>query len=152
LPNGTPIHLKLSKTLSSETAHGGDVVDLVVAEDVLVDGLCVIPSGAPATGVVSEAEPKKRMGHGGKLGLSVNSVRLADNEQAAARSYQESVAATSATGTIMPLARGKEVVFAQGTEITAYVDGNIYLKGAAFQPPKNAPSPAPVAQNPPQPR
>jgi hypothetical protein len=56
LPNDTPIHLKFSKAVSSETAHVGDVVDLVVAEDVVVDGLCVIPSGASAEGVVTEAE------------------------------------------------------------------------------------------------
>jgi len=34
---------------------------------VMVDGLLVIPSGAQATGVVTEAETKKRLGHGGKL-------------------------------------------------------------------------------------
>src|SRR6516162_9596965 len=54
LPNNTPIHLKLSKTVSSETAHVGDVVDLVVAEDVVLDGLCVIAGGASAEGVVTE--------------------------------------------------------------------------------------------------
>ena len=53
LPNNTPIHLKLSKTVSSETAHVGDVVGLVVAVDVVLDGLCVIPSGASAEGVVT---------------------------------------------------------------------------------------------------
>lgn len=151
LPNNTPIRLKLSKTISSETAHVGEVVDLVVVEDVLVDGLCVIASGAPAVALVSEAEPRKRLGRGGKLGLSVNFVRLADNEKAAARSFQESKGSNSTAGSILPLAHGKEVVFAQGTEITAYIDGDMYLKRASFQAPKNAASPAPAAQNQTQP-
>jgi hypothetical protein len=151
LPNNTPIRLKLSKTISSETAHVGDAVDLVVAEDVLVDGLCLISSGASAEAVVSEAEPKKRMGKGGKLGIRVKFVHLADNEQAAARSFQESVGSNSMTGSILPLAHGKEVVFAQGTEITAYIDGDRYLKRASFQPPPNARSAARAAQNPSQP-
>jgi hypothetical protein len=151
LPNGTPIHLKLNKSLSSETAHVGDVVDLTVTEDVLVDGLCVIPRGASAVGIVTEAEPKKRMGHGGKLGLGINFVRLANNDKAAVRSFQEGAGSNSPAGSINPLAHGKEVVFSQGAEMTAYVDGDIYLKRAAFQPSKDAATPAPAAQNPSQP-
>jgi len=151
LPNGAPIKLKLNKPLSSETAHVGDVVDLTVTEDVLIDGLCVIARGASAVGIVSEAEPKKRLGHGGKLGLGINFVRMANNEKAAVRSFQESAGANSAAGAVNPLAHGKEVVFAQGAEFTAYVDGDIYLKRSAFQPPKGAAASAPSAQNPAQP-
>jgi hypothetical protein len=151
LPSDTPIHLKLSKTVSSETAHVGDVVDLVVAEDVVVDGLCVIPSGASAVAVVTEAEPRRRMGKGGKLGVAVKSVHLADNEEARARSFEVSAGGNSAAGPILPLAHGKDVEFAQGTEITAYIDGNVYLKRASFQPPKNTATSAPAVRNPPQP-
>src|SRR5216683_5481217 len=35
LRNGIPIHLKLGKTISSATAHAGDVVDLHVVEEVI---------------------------------------------------------------------------------------------------------------------
>jgi len=152
LPNDTPVKVKLNKLLSSEAAHVGDVVDLTVSEDVLVDGLCVIPRGAAAVGIVSEAEPKKRMGHSGKLGLTINFVRMANNDKAAVRSFQESAAANSSAGVVNPLAHGKEVVFASGTEFTAYVDGDIYLKRSAFQPPKDAAASTPSAQNPSQPQ
>ncbi|HEY6946188.1 MAG TPA: SH3 domain-containing protein [Candidatus Acidoferrum sp.] len=151
LPNNTPIHLKLGKTISSQTAHVGDAVDLVVVEDVVVDGLCIISSGASAEAAVSEAEPKKRLGKGGKLGLSVKFVHLADNEKAAARSFDESIGSNSTAGSILPLAHGKEVVIAQGTEITAYIDGDMYLKRASFQSAKSATSPAGAAANPQQP-
>jgi len=151
LPNDTPIHLKVSKTVSSETAHVGDVVDFLVAEDVVVDGLCVIASGASAEGVVTEAEPRRRMGKGGKLGLNVKSVRLADNEEARARSFEASAGTNSAAGSILPLAHGKDVAFAPGTEITAYIDGNVYLKRASFQPAKNTGNPAQVIPSPAQP-
>ena len=153
LVNGTPIHLKLNKTISSATAHVGDVVDLVVLEEVLVDGLCVIPERAVAIGIVSEAEPKKRMGHGGKLGLSINFVRLRDDEKAAVRSYQESNGTNSSSGAALPLSSGKDVVFTQGTEFTAYVDGDMPLKREAFQAAKEGANsaPAPPAQNPSKP-
>jgi hypothetical protein len=154
LLNGTPIHLMLGKTISSANAHVGDVVELKVVEEVVVDGLSVIPKGAMAAGIVTDAEPKKRLGRGGKLGLSINSVRLSDNEKAAVRSFQEGQGSNTSAGAILPLASGKDVVFAQGTEFTAYVDGDVHLKREAFQAAKDGanPAPAPPAQNPSQPR
>jgi hypothetical protein len=137
LRNGTPIHLKLGKSISSATAHVGDIVDLKVVEEVIVEGISVIPAGSTAIGLVSEAEPKKRMGHGGKLAFSVNFVRLKDDEKAAVRSFQESTGSSNSAGAILPLSSGKEVVFTQGTEFTAYVDGDMQLKRGDFQAEKN---------------
>ena len=133
LRNGTPIRMRLGKTISSATAHVGDVVELQVMEEVLVDGLKVIPRGAMATGVVKEAEPKKRLGRSGKLAFSIDLVRLKDNEKAAVRSFQESTGSSSSAGAVLPLATGKEVVFTQGSEFMAYVDGDMKLKKEAFQ-------------------
>lgn len=152
LHNGTPIHLKLGKTISSATAHVGDVINLQVAEEVTLNGLVVIPRGAAATAVVMQAEPKKRLGHGGKLGFNINSVRLGDDEKAAIRSYQES--SSSSGGAMLPLASGKDVVFTEGTDFTAYVDGDMKLKKAAFQAEKDSSNttPAPANQKPSKPR
>jgi hypothetical protein len=143
LRNGTPIRLKLGKTVSSATAHVGDAVDLQVAEEVIVDGLAVIPRGAAATGLVKEVEPRKRLGHGGKLAFSIDSVRLKDDEKAAVRSFQESSGANNSAGGILP-GSGKDVVFTQGTEFTAYVDGDMHLKKAAFQAEKDSSRAAPA--------
>ena len=144
LRNGTAIHLKLGKTISSATAHVGDIVDLTVVEEVVVDGISVIPAGSTAIGIVSEAEPKKRMGHGGRLAFSVNFVRLKDDEKAAVRSFQETTGSNNSAGAILPLSSGKEVVFAQGMEFTAYVDGDMPLKREDFQPERTRSSPAPA--------
>jgi hypothetical protein len=144
LRNGTPIHLKLGKTISSATAHVGDIVDFTVVEEVLVDGLSVIPAGSPAIGLVSEAETKKRMGHGGKLAFGVNFVRLKDDEKAAVRSFQESTGSNNSAGAILPLSSGKDVIFTQGSEFTAYVDGDMQLKREDFQAEKNRSSAAPT--------
>lgn len=154
LLNGTPIHVKLKKTVSSASARVGDQVELEVVEDVVVDGLSVVSKGATASGIVTDAEPKKRLGRGGKLGLSIISVRLSDNEKAAVRSYQEGKGSDNSAGSILPLASGKDVAFTEGTEFTAYVDGDLYLKREAFQAGKDSTKPAnpPPAQNPSQPR
>ena len=148
LPNGKPIHLKLSKTISSATAHVGELVELEVLEEVTVDDLTVIPKGAAATGMVKEAEPKKRMGHGGKLGFLVYSVRLSDNEKAPTRSYQESSGANTSAGAVLPLASGKDVVFTQGMEFTAFIDGDMHLKREAFQATKDDGNAAPTSAAP----
>lgn len=151
LLNGTPIRLKLNKSISSASAHVGDPVDLEVVEEIAIDGIPVIPKGAQAIGAVTDAEPKKRMGRGGKLGLSITSVRLGNNEKASVRSYQEGTGSNTAA---LPLASGKDVVFTQGTEFTAYVDGDVHLKREAFQPAKDGSNPAPATpvQKPSQPR
>jgi hypothetical protein len=145
LRNGTPVHLKVSKSISSATAHVGDAVVLEVAADVVVEGLCVIPKGAAAAGTVTEAEAKKRMGHGGKVGVLANSVILDNAEKAAVRGYEETGGANSATGTVLPMVSGKDVVLGQGTEFTAWVDGDVKLKREAFSAPKPAPAAVPAA-------
>jgi hypothetical protein len=128
LPNGVQIRLRLSKTISSSAAKLGDHVDFEVAEDVVIDGVRVVAKGAPALGTVSEAEAKKRLGHGGTLGITLNSVQLTDNEKAAVRGYQE----TRGSNSSAPMLSGKDVAFVQGTEFTALVDGDLHLKRESF--------------------
>jgi hypothetical protein len=146
--------LKLSRAVSSANAHVGDPVDLEVVEDVVVDGLSVIVKGATAFGVVTDAEPKKHLGHGGKLTFTINSVRLSDNEKVAVRAYQEAKGSKSTAGAVLPMVSGKDVAFAPGTEFTAYVDGDMHLKREAFQVANDdaRPAPRPSTQNPSQPR
>jgi hypothetical protein len=143
LPNGAAVHLKLSKALSSASAHVGDQVSLEVADDVVIEGLLVIPRGAVATGTVTEAETKKRVGgHGGKIGVVINSVVLGDKEKAAIRGYQQADGASSVTGAVVPIMSGRDVVMPQGTEFSAVVDGDIKLKREAFVMRKDASSAA----------
>ena len=151
LRNNTPIHLKVLQTLSSTSTHLGDKVNLEVVDDVVVEGLVVIAKGAAAAGSVTEVSPKKRMGHGGVVGVSVSSVRLSNNTDAAARGYHEAKGEESATGTVLPMVSGKDVTMEQGTVFTASIDGDVKLSREGFQEAKaavpGAVPPAP-AQNP----
>jgi hypothetical protein len=154
LRNNTPLHLKVLQTLSSTSTHLGDKVQLEVVDDVIVDGLLVIGKGAAATGSVTEVSPKKRMGHGGVVGVSVSSVRLSNNAEAAARGYHEAKGSDSNAASVLPMVSGKDVALAQGTEFTASIDGDVKLQRDAFQEAKKnaAPEAAPSAsaQNPQQ--
>src|SRR6266436_751381 len=145
LANGTPVHLKLGKTISTASAHVGDVVELHAAEEVVVDGIRVVQIGSTAVGIVTEVEPKKRLGRGGKLALSINFLRLGNNEKAAVRSFQE-------TSESISQGHGKDIVFAEGSNFTAYVDGDVHLKKETFLAAKDGANGAPAAQNPSHPR
>jgi hypothetical protein len=154
LRNNTPIHVKVMQTLSSTSTHLGDKVQMEVVDDVVVDGLLVIAKGAAAAGSVTEVSPKKRMGHGGVVGVSVSSVRLSNNADAAVRGYHEARGEDSATASVLPMVSGKDVALEQGTVFTASIDGDVKLQRDAFQEAKANAGPGAVpsaaAQNPPQ--
>jgi hypothetical protein len=133
LLDSTAIRMKLGKTISSADAKVGDEVSLEVSEDVIIDGLLIIPKGANAMGVVNEAEPKKALGRGGKLGVLVRSVRLANNDQAVLRSGGEGKGSSSTAGVVIPVMHGKDITFPKGMEIIAYVNGDTRLKREGFQ-------------------
>jgi len=143
LRNGMQIRLRLAKAISSSTAKLGDHVDFVVAEDVVIDGFLVVAKGAPALGTVSEAETKRRLGHGGLLGITLSTVLLINNEKVAVRGYQE----TRGSSSSVPMMSGKDVAFVQGTEFTALVDGDVRLKREAFTAKPEAATPSAEAHN-----
>ncbi len=80
LDDGTPIRLRLDRTLSSSDAKTGDNIDFEVLEEVKVGEVLVIPKGNIAIGTVTDAEHKKRMARGGKLDIEIDYVKLADGK------------------------------------------------------------------------
>src|SRR5690348_13607763 len=160
LEDGTPVKLRLSRNLSSATDRKGDQVDFEVLEDVSVDNVMVIPRGSVALATITEAEHKKSMGRGGKLDVNIDSVRLGDGERAALRAVKEGKAgghvgamtgAMVATGIVFfPAAplflfmHGKDMNIPKGTEITAYVNGDVQLERTKFE--KQAAGQAQTAQ------
>jgi hypothetical protein len=89
LEDGTPVKLRISQTVSSADAHLNDRVEFEVLEDIRVGDALIIPKGGIAWGTVTEAQPKRRMGRGGKLEIVMDSVRLVDGEKAALRATKE---------------------------------------------------------------
>lgn len=161
LLDGTPVKLRLSQTISSADAKVGQEVPFEVVEEVKVDGNVVIPKGATAIGTVTEAEPKRRMGRGGKLNVNISYVRLADQEKAALRAVKDAqggghvgamTGAMVATGIVFfPAAplflfmHGKDITIPQGTEIAAFVEGDMHLDMAKFGAPAATPKPEATA-------
>ncbi len=154
LLDGTAVKLRLAENLSSATAKAGQQVSFEVTEEVDVDGVMVAAKGAQAVATVTDASPKKSMGRGGKLDVNVDSMRLLDGEKAQLRASQEAkggghvgamTGAMVATSIVFfPAAplflfiHGKDIVIPEGTEVTAFVQGDMKLDLAKF-------APAPVA-------
>lgn len=148
LLDGTPVKLRLSQTISSADAKVGQEVPFEVLEDVQVNGVDVLPKGSSAIATVTEAEHKRRMGRGGKLDVAISYARLVDNEKLALRASKESkggghvgamTGAMVATSIVFfPAAplflfmHGKDTTIPQGTEITAFVDGDMHLDMSHF--------------------
>jgi len=148
LEDGTPIKLRLTRNLSSADATTGDRVDFEVLEDVKVKDVILVPRGGIALATVTEAQHKRRMARGGKLNVNIDDVRLADGEKAPLRAVKETQGGghTGAmTGAIIGTAivffpaaplflfmHGKDITIPKGTEITAYINGDIPLDPKRF--------------------
>lgn len=148
LEDGTPVKLRLARTISSADAKVNENVDFEVLEEIKVEDVIVIPRGALALATVTEAEPKKRMGRAGKLNVNIDTVRLSSGEKVALRAVKEvkgggnqgkmtgAIVATSLifwpAAPLFLLVHGKDISIPKGTEITAYINGNIALDPSKF--------------------
>ena len=66
LEDGTPVKLRINRTISSEDAKVGDTVDFEVLEELKSRDVVLIPRGGIAWATVTEAQSKRRMGRAGK--------------------------------------------------------------------------------------
>lgn len=133
IPDSTVVRLSLMDTLNSGTNDVDDPVHMEVTEDIKVGDVVVIPRGSTATGHVIEAEGKKRMGRGGKLSFTVDSVKAVDGSNIRLRSSSTRkgnektggvVAAAVIVSPLFLLMHGKDVNIPKGTEFNAYIDGD----------------------------
>lgn len=67
LPKHTEILLILLETVSSATAHKGQLVRMEVAQAINLDGITVVPAGTPALGVVRHVSKAVRGEHNGSI-------------------------------------------------------------------------------------
>ena len=161
LSDGTPIKLRIARTVSSADAKVGETVDFEVLEDVKFGETIIIPKGGLALATITAALPRRRMGRGGKLNLNIDSARLSSGEKIALRAVKNAegggrvggmTAAMVATGILFfPAAplflfmKGKEITIPKGTEVTAYINGDAELDKAKFLPDAAAVPPETVA-------
>jgi hypothetical protein len=148
LEDATPVRMRINRTVSSADAQLNDTVDFEVLDEVKVKDVIVISRGGTAWGTVTEAQPKRRMGRGGKLNINIDNVKLASGEKVALRAVKDlsggghqgaitgAIVATSIVffpaAPLFLLVHGKDITIPKGTEITAYINGDIPLDQSKF--------------------
>jgi len=76
VPAGTHLEVELTRTLASNTSSPGDAFRARVNEDVVQDGVVVIPRGSEILGEVTEAVPLKKVGGQARLALRLTDLVL----------------------------------------------------------------------------
>jgi len=74
LPAGTAIPVRVTQTLDSATTQTGDKFTGSIASDIVVDGVVVLPQGAPVTGHVDEAKDAAHFKGSSLLTISLTSI------------------------------------------------------------------------------
>jgi PEGA domain len=150
LQDGTAIKLRLAENLTSATAKTGQQVSFEAVEETDVEGVMVIAKGAQALATITSAEPKRTMGRAGKLDVNIDSIRLVDGEKATLAATQNAkggghtgAMTAGMVGTaivffpaapLLLFIHGKDITIPKGTEVTAFVSGDMKLNMAKFAP------------------
>jgi hypothetical protein len=128
IPGGTPVGVELSYVLSSDDAVEGQVVLMKVAQDVVVNGVTVIPQGAEAHGRVTTVKQPGFMGKPpGTFSWSMEYVTAVNGDHIPANFFSKEAAASpmssimGAPGPSWEFKKGKPAVVVAGTRFQTVV-------------------------------
>lgn len=142
---GTRIPVAVTDTISSATAQVGDIVNIVAAEDVVVNGYVVIAKGAGGQAEIASVEQAHGNGGSGKLGIKMDWISAVDGEKirlssTPRRASEEDRSGGSSTATILSyallgpiglffhnFAHGKNVVVTPKKVLSAFVDTDVHI-------------------------
>ena len=80
VPSGTALPVVLDQSISSKTAAAGQNFSATLQAPIAVDGVVVIPKGAHATGVVTDAKAAGRFKGGAMLGITLTDINVHGTE------------------------------------------------------------------------
>ena len=159
LEEGTQVRLRLMQTINSGTIQAGQTISFEVLDDVQINDQIVIKEGAPAWGVIEEAEGKKSFGRGGKLKIRLDYVKAVDGSKIPLRAGATNEGKGRGMGTgiafgaslllfwpaapFVGMMKGKNSEIARGFHMEAFVDGDRLVR--PFDPNgQSAPAAAPA--------
>jgi hypothetical protein len=139
LKEGSDVQLKFAQNLTSHTATEGDPVNLILAEDLIVDNVVVAKAGDKAVGEVSHAKRAGMMGRGGELNIRLDYLRVGDTrvmlrgtrDKTGDDATGTTVALTVLFGPIGLIKHGKEIDIKEGTTLKVFVASDTTLPPAS---------------------
>lgn len=126
LADGTPVKLKVPATINIAALQVGDAVELSVAAPVIVNGETVISTDGVADAVVSSQRGGIVKSEANKVDITLRSVTLTDGERVPLRAHHQAQGGLPAV-TVTSNGAGQDVSIGNGSELTAYVVGNLTL-------------------------
>lgn len=81
LKKGASVPIQIVTPVKARDLNIGDQVAFKVAQDIIADGVVVIPNGTPVKGTVYVAKKSSAFGTKGKLGIAIKNVVLPDGGQ-----------------------------------------------------------------------
>jgi hypothetical protein len=144
IPDGTPLEVESSFTVSSGEVEEGSALSFTVVHPLKVNGVTVIAAGARATGRVTKAKKGGSWGRAGTLAWEMKEVTAVDGSRIplefAKRTKGDSKGGTVATGVIVTgvlfwpaapfwaLKKGKDAKVPAGSRFDVAVHGNGTVK------------------------
>jgi hypothetical protein len=135
LKQGTQIKLKLHDKITSKTAVQGDLVNLILDQDLQVGEITVARAGSVAVGTISHASKAGMLGRPGDLGLRLaylkaddSSVRLRSAKGKQGKGKEgTAVALTVLFAPFGLIKHGHNAEFKEATALGGYVDQDTEL-------------------------
>lgn len=136
IPKDTILNVELTKELTSKTSHVGDIVPLKLIDNVIVNGVVVVPAGTSVDAKVTKATSSGMFGRAGKLEFTIDSIKSLNGITIPLK-YTTIKEAGSDDGAVAVVAvvsiiggmfmRGKNVNFPTGSKFDAIVTADTDL-------------------------
>lgn len=140
----TPVVLKMSEELTTKkkAVRVGQRFNLEVAEPVTVNGVVVIPVGAPATGEITQVRNKGMWGKSGYIGARLVHVRVGDRTIRLSGSFDDKgvtgTGAVVASIALVPVVgfftTGTSAMIPSGAGVKGFIDEDVPLALEASAP------------------
>lgn len=139
IPAKTRFKMELVNAANSKDLKKGQEVDIRITDNLIVNGVVVIPKGTIGTGYVYDVRSASGFGQGGMLKIAAKSIRIVNNVEVPLRlgitgkgSYDAGAGAVVAFVSILGGAfmRGTNAKYPAGTSFIAEVSENVDLQTA----------------------
>ncbi len=132
IKGGTVVPVEAIKEVKATSVHVGQIVDLQVSRDVIVDGIVAIKAGTIVKSTVYEAKRSTAFGTKGRLGLRIKYLTLPSGDTVTFSSSDIYIQGKNRTAisvivfcfTYLPFPCGSKAVLKPGIEYEAMVSAN----------------------------
>lgn len=140
IPKGTKFTLEFSRDVSSKTAYKGEPVPVVIAENIIVNDVIVIPAGTKVKAFVTVARKAGNMGRAGKLEFTVESVEALNGAEIPLQYIKSATGENDVGGSVAVIAalsvvggffmKGRNINIGAGTQFEVEVAEDADLKAS----------------------